>query len=265
MMISTQWRVFGPADDDKGQIRRMPNRALAAAKTGTGSPAAAQPHVTDRVEKTRIVIADDHALVRAGLRLLLESQPDLTVVGEAATAAQTVAVVRELEPDLLLLDVAMPGESGLEALKTLGQHATIKVLLLAAAIDKADIMLGLQRGARGVVLKETATEMLLKSIRAVLKGEYWISHEIVAELVERAGRGAPLAPPPPSPIALTRREREIVAAVAKGCSNRDIADLFAVTEDTVKHHLTNIYNKTGLSNRLELALFALDHHLGKTP
>src|SRR2546430_5669270 len=134
-----------------------------------------------------IVIADDHPIFRDGLRRLLESEPDLKVLGEAADGAEAVKLARQLKPDILLLDLAMPKHPGLEALRDLsaaGSANPVRVILLTAAAEKGQIVEALQLGARGVVLKDSATQILLKSIRAVMQGEYWVGRESVSNLVQ---------------------------------------------------------------------------------
>jgi len=216
---------------------------------------------------TRILIADDHALFRDGLRMLLESERGLEVVGEAADGEQAIKLARRHKPDILLLDWAMPRLRGTDVLQDLVPLSdSVRIIVLTASIENKQILEALQQGARGVVLKESATEVLLKSIRAVLAGQYWIGRERVGDLVEAVRS---LAPPfreeeiREKPFGLTPREREIVAAVIAGYANKEIAQKFALSEDTVKHHLTNIFNKTGVSNRLELAVAAIHHGLAE--
>jgi len=214
----------------------------------------------------RIVIADDHPIFRDGLRRLLEAESGLKVIGEACDGAEAVKLARNLKPDILLLDLSMPRMPGLEALKDLstGTGANgVRVILLTAAAEKHQIVEALQLGARGVVLKDSATQLLLKSIHTVMTGEYWVGRESVSNLVQylrtlvqSSGEDAKQRK-----FGLTPRELEIVSAVVAGYSNREIAEYFKISEDTVKHHLSNIFDKLGVSTRLELALFAVNQSL----
>src|SRR6202050_3728176 len=140
-----------------------------------------------RPQPTRILIADDHPIFRDGVRRLLETEPDLKVIGEACDGAEAVKLARQLKPDILLLDLAMPRHPGLEALREMntntGSHS-VRIILLTAAAEKNQIVEALQLGARGVVLKDSATQLLLKSIDTVMSGEYWVGRESVSNLVQ---------------------------------------------------------------------------------
>lgn len=213
----------------------------------------------------RIVIADDHPIFRDGLIRLIETTPGLSVVGTASDGGEALSLVSRLEPDVLLLDLAMPGMAGLVALRELNVAKTrTRILLLTAAIERTEIMTALQLGARGVVLKESASDVLFKSIRAVMAGQYWVGRSVIDLASTLRGLSTASNPPPRRNFGLTPRELEIIGVILGGYSNGDIALRFSISEKTVKHHLTNIFDKVGVSNRLELALFALHHGL-ETP
>jgi two-component system nitrate/nitrite response regulator NarL len=215
-------------------------------------------------EGIRVLIADDHPIFRQGLRTILEAEDGFVVVAEAADGNEAVRLARDFQPDVLLLDLAMPGVSGMEALAELAAAPTpVRTIMLTAAIEKAEIVKALQLGAAGVVLKSSSTDLLFKSIRSVMAGQHWIGRDAVSDLVQalRAQIGAVPEKPARERFGLTRREIEITSSVVAGLSNREIARKLSLSEDTVKHHLTNIVNKMGASNRLELALFAVHHRL----
>ncbi len=217
----------------------------------------------------RIVIADDHALFRAGLRMLLETEADLRVLAEAADGVEALDAVRTHHPDVLLLDLVMPRQPGLDVLRSLADAgSSVRTIMLTAEIDNAQMIEALQLGAQGVVLKDSAPHLLFKGIRAVVSGEYWVGRERVTNLVQylrSMNKPAATEMPQPQKFGLTKRELQIIAAIVGGYTNKDIAQQYSLSQDTVKHHLTNIFDKCGLSNRLELALFAVNHRLVDTP
>jgi DNA-binding NarL/FixJ family response regulator len=217
-----------------------------------------------RREEIGILIADDHTIFREGLRKLLEAEPGFRVLGEAADGEQTLELARQLKPKVLLLDIRMPKLSGLEVLRELRTSAIqVRTLVLTAAVEKDQIVEALQLGARGLVLKHSASSVLFEGIRCVLAGQYWVCHESVSDLVQALleFRTSPEASVGSQKFGLTQREMEVIALILGGYTNKDMAKKFAISEHTVKHHLTNIFDKLGVSNRLELALFSIHHHL----
>ena len=211
----------------------------------------------------RVLIADDHPVVRVGLRNMLQADGLITVVGEARDGVEALDLVRSLHPDVLLLDLAMPNVAGMDALREMTSgNLNTRTIVLTGLIDKRQVLEALQLGARGVVLKDAVLEHLSACIRAVMQGQYWLEGRPVQNLVQVLhDLGTQTAPPPRKTFGLTARELEVVALITEGCTNKDIAKSFGISEETVKRHLTNIFNKLGVGNRLELALFALNHNL----
>jgi two-component system, NarL family, nitrate/nitrite response regulator NarL len=215
------------------------------------------------LQPVRILIADDHPVFRLGLISVLRNEGEFTVVGEATDGRQALQMIQDRCPDVLLLDLVMPELTGLDTLRELSSSPTpVRTILLTAAIEKEQIAQALQLGARGIVLKDAPTETLLDSIRTVMSGEFWIGQTKVADLVSALRAYMPSADDEQrKQFGLTGRELEVVGAIVSGLTNRDIAENFSISEQTVKHHLRNIFDKVGVSNRLELALFAINHAL----
>jgi len=216
------------------------------------------------VAPIRVVVADDHPVVRFGVKTMLETEPGFEVVGEAEDGDVAITETLDRDPDILLLDVMMPRLPGLEALRAIMEKsARAKIILLTSTITTQQIIEALQIGAQGIVLKDAAASDLSKSMRAVLSGDYWIGGERVVNLVSALNvlMKQAAAIPDKKTYGLTPRELEVVTCIVEGCSNKDVAKQFAISEETVKRHLSNIFDKTGVSTRLELALFAIAHKL----
>jgi len=221
--------------------------------------------------KIRIVVADDHPIFRDGLCRLLALEEDFEVVAQAQDGRQVLDVLQQYEPDILLLDLKMPGLDGLATLQRLqASKNKTRVIVLTASDDKNEFVQAMKLGTSGIVLKQTATELLIKSIRKVHAGEIWLDSHTTAAVIRQfvANDEAP-APPIPSGAPtrererspLSQREREIVALVAQGFKNKEMAEKMFISEQTVKNHLHNIFDKLGVSDRLELALYAIHNNL----
>ena len=211
----------------------------------------------------KVLIADDHPVVRIGLRNMLQADHQMQIVAEAKDGVEALHMVRTYRPDILLLDLAMPKMPGMDALRELTTEITsTRTIVLTGLVDKRQILEALQLGARGVVLKDAVVEHLSACIRAVMQGQYWLEGRPVQNLVQvLRDLAAQTAPPSRKTFGLTGRELEVVTLITEGSTNKHIAMTFGISEETVKRHLTNIFNKLGVGNRLELALFALNHHL----
>jgi two-component system, NarL family, nitrate/nitrite response regulator NarL len=209
----------------------------------------------------RILVADDHAIFRDGLRKLLEGADDVQIVGEASNGVECTKMLTKLKPDILLLDLRMPEKDGLGVLEEVNFDTTqTRVIVLTAAEDDRDVVRAMRLGARGVVLKQSASDLLLKSIRKVSEGEIWLDNRMTAEVIDAFKKSSESGQRREKPL-LSDREKEIVQLVAQGFRNREIGEKLFISEQTVKNHLHNIFDKLGVSDRLELALYAIHHRL----
>jgi DNA-binding NarL/FixJ family response regulator len=208
----------------------------------------------------RVVLADDHPIVLDGLETLFRMEQDIQVVARCVNGEEALRAVRQHRPDILILDIRMPGKDGLEVLREM-QEAEVptQVVLLTVALDEEETLEALRLGVRGVVLKEMAPQMLVQCVRKVHAGEQWVERRSVGRAVEKLLRREAGA----REVAgvLTPREIEIVRMVAAGRRNKEIADKLSISEGTVKIHLHHIYEKLQLDGRLELALYAQDKGL----
>lgn len=210
---------------------------------------------------TRIAIVDDHAVLRDALKHLLESEPDFQVSGVGADGADALRIVQEIRPDVLLLDVAMPKVNGLDALARIPREAT-RVIVLTASIEERDLVRALRLGARGIVLKTTAGRVLVETIRRVMEGRCVIDPDVLGNASQAVSQASQMQTPS---FRLTPREHDVLTAIAQGGSNRVVAQSLSLSIETVKHHLTSIFEKTGVSTRLELVLLAIDRGLVRPP
>ncbi|HXW55151.1 MAG TPA: response regulator transcription factor [Candidatus Cybelea sp.] len=209
----------------------------------------------------RILVADDHAIFRDGLRKLLEAADDVQIVGEASNGVECTKMLNKLKPDILLLDLRMPEKDGLGVLEEVNfDTLPTRVIVLTAAEDDRDVVRAMRLGARGVVLKQSASDLLVKSIRKVFDGEIWLDNRMTAEVIDAFKKSAEAGQRREKPL-LSDREKEIVQLVAQGFRNREIGEKLFISEQTVKNHLHNIFDKLGVSDRLELALYAIHHRL----
>lgn len=211
----------------------------------------------------RILIADDHLVVREGLQLILGMEEDLEVVGEAENGQTAVRLAAELQPDVVLMDLRMPGMDGLEAIEQILAQWPDMAIVILTTYNEDDLMIrGLQAGARGFLLKDTGRETLFHTIRAAARGETLLQPEVMLRVLARTGQMAEAdAPPPAEQDLLTDRELQVLTAVARGDRSKEIALQLGITERTVKAHLTNIYNKLGVDSRAAAVSVAMQRGL----
>lgn len=211
-------------------------------------------------ETLRVLVADDHPIVRQGLELVINSQPDLSLVGQAADGAEAVKLYDRLNPDVIIMDLQMPVMDGLAAIKAIRQKPgrATHFLVLTSFPDDDTVIEAIQAGASGVVMKDAPPEKLLDAIRAVAHGENALPTRVVQKLIERVQLASPQALPD---YGLTPREVEVLKYLAAGLPNRDIADELSISIRTVTTHVRNILDKLGLDNRTQAALFAIEKGL----
>lgn len=212
----------------------------------------------------RIVLVDHHAIVRAGLRMLIESGQGFAVVGEAGDRDEAVTVVSREQPDIILLELDLGGHSSLEFFADLAAAAKGARVLVLTAIDDPEMhRRAVVLGSAGVVLKRQASAALLKAIERVRQGEVWLDQETMAGLLSAANMAG--GEDATRIATLTKREREIILLISEGLRNRQIADRLYVSETTVRHHLTSVFSKLAVSSRLDLMVYAYRHGLARLP
>ncbi|MBX3051658.1 MAG: response regulator transcription factor [Caldilineaceae bacterium] len=203
-------------------------------------------------ESIRVILVDDHPVVRSGIRMLLEQAPEIKIIGEADRGSKGIQMIERLQPDVVLLDMEMPDMTGVDVMRTLqSQGSTVRVLGLSAYDDPEYIRSLLAAGAYGYLTKDEALDSIVEAVRGVAEGqEGWLSRRAAARLTALTRQ------PASDPISLTEREEEVLQALAQGWSNDQIADHLVITERTVRYHLTNIYQKLNLSSRSETIAWA---------
>ena len=215
--------------------------------------------------RIKILIADDHAIFRDALRKLLGSDKEITIVGEARNGAECIEKLGELKPDILLLDLRMPDKNGLAVLEEVNfDTLPTRVIVLTAAEDDRDVVRAMRLGARGVLLKDSAIDLLVKSIYRVHAGEIWLDSHMTAEVINTFSTSSKSGARSEKRL-LSDREMEIVQLVTQGFQNKEIGKELFISENTVKNHLRNIFDKIGVSDRLEMMLYAIHHCLIEKP
>jgi DNA-binding NarL/FixJ family response regulator len=222
--------------------------------------------MTSKLSEIRILIVDDHQLVRAGLGMLIEGQPEMKVVGKCGDSAEALVLAARQKPNLILLDIDLGRESGLDFLPELKKAAPdARVLILTGVTDLEIHRRAARLGASGLVLKEHAAEVLLKAIRKVNEGEVWFDRSLMSGLLDEMTQPDKKDPDQEKIAGLTPRELEVIALIAEGLKNKQIAERLFISETTVTHHLSSTFSKLGVSDRLELVIYAFAHKIAKMP
>jgi DNA-binding NarL/FixJ family response regulator len=220
--------------------------------------------------KIRILLVDDHAIVRQGLRMFIELQNDMTVAGEGADGREAVALAAQLQPDIVLLDLAMPVMDGVEAALKIRECSPGSLVLILTSFGEDDkVFPAIRAGAHGYLLKDIQPQDLLQALRAAYRGEAQLHPQIIRRLmsavVESTQPEKPRSAPEQAGLeTLTQREREVLGMIAQGLNNREIADQLVIGESTVKTHVSNLLDKLGLEDRTRAAIWAFKHGLGRT-
>lgn len=224
---------------------------------------------TETEREIRILLIDDHVIVRAGLKLVIQSRPGLLVVGEAGNRQEALELAKQTSPDIILLDLDLGDSSGLDLLpELLAIVPEAKVIILTGLKDLEVHRQAVRLGAMGVVMKEKAVDVVINAVERVSGGEVWLDPRLTASLLSdftRGNRPAKVDPEAARIATLSKREREVVELIGEGLKNKEIAERLFISEITVRHHLTSIFEKVGVSDRIELMLYAYRHGLAKAP
>src|SRR5712691_11750171 len=217
-------------------------------------------------EPIRILIVDDHAVVRAGLRMLIEQNPAMKVIGVAGNRSEALAVAASEQPNLIILDILLGDEDGLTFLPELREATRdARVLVLTGLRSSESQRRAILAGAMGVVLKEHAAEVLIKAINKVHQGEVWLDRSTMGGVLDEMTQAPEIDPEKAKIASLTDREREVIALIAEGLKNKQIGQRLFISETTVTHHLSSIFSKLDVSDRLELIIYAFRHRLAQLP
>ncbi len=225
-----------------------------------------KPSASER--KIRVLLVDDHTIVRQGLRLFIEMQNDMEVVGEGGNGLEAVELAARLKPDVILLDLLMPHMGGVEATrKILENNAHARILILTSFGEDDKVFPAIRAGAQGYLLKDIQPRDLVQAIRETQQGKAQLHPDIARRLMTAVSRDAPVNEPPPAALPaelleLTERERDVLDLIARGLTNREIAEKMVISEKTVKTHVSNLLDKLGLEDRTRAAIWALKHGLG---
>jgi len=225
--------------------------------------------MTQEAKPIRILLIDDHAVVRAGLRMIVQSRPGMTIVGEAGNRNDALALAGSEHPEIILLDLDLGGDSGMTLIaELLAASSEARIIILTGLRDSEVHRQAVMLGAMGIVKKEKAAEVLISAIERVNEGEAWLDPSLMAGVlneVTRSGKGAKTDPEVEKISTLTRRELEVVALIGEGIKNKEIAGRLFISETTVRHHLTSIYDKLDVADRVELLIYAFRHGLASPP